>query len=224
LHAFRGGNTSDGAAPQAGLIDVNGTLYGTTSAGGGKNQQACAQAFGNSCGTVFSITPAGQYRVLYRFKGKRDAAYPLAGLTYFNGELYGTTFFGGIVGSGCPAECGTVFEINPASGQEHVIYRFKGGADGYQPGSALLAYRGTLYGMTNLGGTGYGCSFSSAGCGTIFQITTSGIKSILHNFSGDGYPNSRLTEVNGDLYGTTPRGGPYCRPILGCGNLFMLTL
>ncbi len=224
LHAFNSKNSArDGANPQAGLVDVKGTLYGTTSSGGGKHE-ACTQAFGNSCGTVFSITAAGQYRVLYRFKGRRDGAYPLAGLTYLSGELYGTTFFGGTVGSGCPAGCGTVFEVDPTSGLEQVIYRFQGGTDGYQPGATLLAYRGTLYGTTYLGGTGAGCSFSTDGCGTIFQITTSGVKSILHNFSGDGLPNSRLTVVNGKLYGTTPVGGPHYRPIRGCGDVFRLTL
>ena len=43
LHSF--GYGSDGATPQAGLIDVNGTLYGTTSAGGA-----------NGNGTVFALS------------------------------------------------------------------------------------------------------------------------------------------------------------------------
>ena len=42
LHSF--GYGSDGATPLAGLIDVNGTLYGTTSAGG---------TYGD--GTVFAL-------------------------------------------------------------------------------------------------------------------------------------------------------------------------
>ncbi len=44
LHVFSGG--SDGVNPLAGLIDVGGTLFGTTSAGGAGN-----------LGTVFAITP-----------------------------------------------------------------------------------------------------------------------------------------------------------------------
>ena len=44
LHSF--GHGSDGATPLAGLIDVKGTLYGTTSAGG---------KYGD--GTVFALTP-----------------------------------------------------------------------------------------------------------------------------------------------------------------------
>jgi uncharacterized repeat protein (TIGR03803 family) len=45
LYSF-GSSNSDGLHPYASLIDVNGTLYGTTSGGG---------AYGN--GTVFALTP-----------------------------------------------------------------------------------------------------------------------------------------------------------------------
>jgi len=44
VYSFKGG--SDGANPQAGLINVNGTIYGTTMNGGTSGM-----------GTVFSITP-----------------------------------------------------------------------------------------------------------------------------------------------------------------------
>ena len=49
LYAFGGG--TDGASPAGGLIAIGGTLYGTTSLGGGS--PACA----GGCGTVFSLTP-----------------------------------------------------------------------------------------------------------------------------------------------------------------------
>jgi hypothetical protein len=49
LHRFSGG--ADGAEPQAGLVDVKGSLYGTTSSGGSK-------CYGKlSCGIVFRIVP-----------------------------------------------------------------------------------------------------------------------------------------------------------------------
>jgi uncharacterized repeat protein (TIGR03803 family) len=50
VYSFRGGR--DGAGPQAGLINVGGTLYGTTTYGGGGR---CQQGYG--CGTVFALTP-----------------------------------------------------------------------------------------------------------------------------------------------------------------------
>ena len=74
LYSFQGGD--DGAFPQGSLIDVDGTLYGTTGAGGA-----------NNAGTVFSITPGGAESVLYSFKGGDDGAFPQAGLIEVDGAL-----------------------------------------------------------------------------------------------------------------------------------------
>ena len=50
--------------PMAGLINFNGTLYGTTMSGGAN----CSSSGG--CGTVFTITTSGAETVLYSFKGE----------------------------------------------------------------------------------------------------------------------------------------------------------
>jgi hypothetical protein len=50
LHVFNGG--PDGASPVSTMIDVDGTLYGTTPYGGGSH---CNK--GGGCGTVFALTP-----------------------------------------------------------------------------------------------------------------------------------------------------------------------
>jgi uncharacterized repeat protein (TIGR03803 family) len=92
LYSFGGG--SDGERPQQSLIDVNGTLYGTTASGGGPG---CKSFYG--CGTVFSVTTTGTEKVLYRFAGGSDGGVPLAGLINVDGTLYGTTVRGG--GSRC---------------------------------------------------------------------------------------------------------------------------
>ena len=88
LHSF--GGAEDGKYPaQAGLVDVGGTLYGTTSAGG---------AFGD--GTVFSITTDGVENVLHSFGGQGDGSDPIGGsLLEVRGTLYGTTWSGGTFGS-----------------------------------------------------------------------------------------------------------------------------
>jgi len=71
LYSFRGPKRKDGANPLAGLIDVDGTFYGTTEFGGGG---------AHTLGTVYSITPSGAEAVLYRFNGgRRDGALPYAG-------------------------------------------------------------------------------------------------------------------------------------------------
>ena len=87
LHSFTGG--SDGAHPAAGLIDVNGTLYGATEYGG---DAGCKKA---GCGTVYSITTSGSEKVLHSFSGSPDGARPAAPLINVDGTLYGTTKDGG---------------------------------------------------------------------------------------------------------------------------------
>ncbi|MGA8576142.1 MAG: choice-of-anchor tandem repeat GloVer-containing protein [Candidatus Cybelea sp.] len=74
----------DGAYPDAGLTDVNGTLFGTTYQGGSKRD-----------GTVFSLTADGHQRVLYAFVGGPDGSHPNAGVTNLGGTLYGATNTGG---------------------------------------------------------------------------------------------------------------------------------
>jgi uncharacterized repeat protein (TIGR03803 family) len=207
LHSFAG--EPDGASPDAGLLNVNGTLYGTTYGGGV-----------NGDGTVFAITTSGKETVLHRFAGKPDGAHPYAALINVNGTLYGTTETGG---ANCTSGngCGTVFAIT-ASGAETVLYRFKGGAgDGEYPTQApLLDVNGTLYGTTTKGGSGQ----CKPGCGTVFSITTSGKETVLYTFKGgsaDGrYPYGGLLDVNGTLYGTT---SDCCSCKHGCGTVFSLT-
>ena len=98
VYSFKGGN--DGAYPYAGLINVGGTLYGTTSAGGSANCDG-------GCGTVFKVTPRGAKSVVYSFKGGRDGAVPVASLISVGGTLYGTAREGGRRGNG------TVFAVAP---------------------------------------------------------------------------------------------------------------
>ncbi|MGB6518758.1 MAG: choice-of-anchor tandem repeat GloVer-containing protein [Candidatus Cybelea sp.] len=199
LHNFGG---RDGAQPQSKLISVNGTLYGTTLAGGTKNQ-----------GTVFTIATSGKLTVLHNFGGG-DGLNPRAGLIDVKGTLYGTTEFGG---GGCGSfGCGTVFSITP-SGKESVIYAFSGGTDGDAPTAGLINVNGILYGTTGNGGTGF-CS--GLGCGTVFSVTPAGKETVLHTFTGaDGaLPWAGLTSVKGKLYGTTMSGGAY-----GFGTIFSIT-
>lgn len=207
VHAFRGG--SDGLDPEDTLVDVGGVLYGTTMQGG---DSECGQGYG--CGTVFAIDPssAGTEKVLYRFHGGLDGAVPYAGLVAIHGTLYGTTAGGGASFGGVSScRCGTVFSINPASGRERILYRFKGGSDGRNPYGNLLALRNTLYGTTYVGGSSH-CANGLPGCGTVFSLNIASQRErIVHVFQGsptDGAnPTSGLTLMRGRLYGTTVAGG-----------------
>ncbi len=211
------GYASDGWNPKASLIDVNGTLYGTTEYGG--SGTGCQYG----CGTVFSISASGTENILHDFTGGSDGAYPVAALTDVDGTLYGTTSSGGSAG-GCYGGCGTVFSIT-TSGSETVLHAFSGPPDGAGPKAPLIDANGTLYGTTAAGGK-TNSGFCQQGCGTVYGITTSGTEKILHAFTGANgwYPVSGLTEVNGTLYGTTLRGGGTgCGGSEGCGAVFGIT-
>ena len=208
LHNFTGGK--DGQWPKAGLVAVNGMLYGTTSLGGtGK----CASSEG--CGTVFKITTSGKETILYSFKGISTGDGPEGGLAYAGGALYGTAVQGGM-----PYDSGIVFKIS-LSGSLKVIYKFKGGAfgDGAGPTGNLTAVKSVLYGTTAYGGA-YGNGTGTSG--TVFRITTSGSEKVLHSFKGSpdgGYPNfTNLAYLNGALYGTTCVGGAH-----SLGAIFKVT-
>lgn len=217
LYRF-GSGARDGTSPLWGLTHLNGMFYGTTSNGGTLSQ-----------GTVFEMSPSGKERVLYRFKGGADGYGPVGSLIAVDGMLYGTTQGGG---TGCTylGGCGTVFAVS-TSGKERVLYRFKGAPDGSQPEAGLTKvnfHKGMLYGTTYEGGTACTGSGSLSGCGTVFQVSTSGTETILHSFQGyaDGaYPFGGLVSTHGMLYGTTSSGGmgPSCNGSGGCGTVFQIS-
>jgi uncharacterized repeat protein (TIGR03803 family) len=206
LYSFAG-SPGDGAGPLAGLVNVNGTLYGTTSAGGA-----------NGDGTVFSITPSDTEAVLHSFAGSGDGAHPYASLLNVNGTLYGTTCGGNSAGCDSGDGCGTVFKIT-TSGVEAVLHLFDSSSgDGCNPYAGLIKVKGTLYGTTFDGGANND--------GTVFSITPSDKETLLHSFAGapgdGGLPWAPLVNVNGTLYGTTYYGGR-CSIGRGCGTVFSTT-
>lgn len=168
LHSFCSQpNCSDGANPYAGLIaDAQGNFYGTTFGGG---------AYGY--GTVFKLTPSGEETVLYNFAGAPDGAAPYGGLIMDGqGNLYGTTYGGGVSNINCyDSGCGTIFQLT-ASGTESVVYNFCSQAncsDGALPTAAMVFDgQGNLFGTTTAGGIGQ-CNVRAGtpGCGTVFKLT-----------------------------------------------------
>jgi uncharacterized repeat protein (TIGR03803 family) len=214
LHQF--GRAGDGANPATNLIEMNKRLYGTTSKGGGSG---CG---GTGCGTVYTISATGVERVVYRFRGGSDGAYPNA-LTKVNGTLFGTTQGGGD-SPACADGCGTVYSLKP-NGAEGLLYNFKGRSDGAYPVSGLINVTGTLYGTTSKGGSD-GLRCSGYGCGTVYSVSTAGAERVLHRFAGRtdfDNPVAPLIFANGNLYGTTTQGGRGCYGP-GCGTVFALSL
>lgn len=183
-------NSADGDDPQGQLLDVNGTLFGTTVYGG---------TDGN--GTVYTIGVGGAKTVLYHFPGGSNGANPVAGLIDVAGMLYGTTPNGGKYGGG------VVYSIS-TSGAETVLYPFAQEPDGAGPLSGLTYANGLLYGTTEYGGK------YAKGTGTVYSISTGGKEKVLHrfaDFAGGIFPGpGNLLVVNGTLYGATQQGGKGC--------------
>lgn len=211
LYSFAGGN--NGGNPN-GLTKADSIFYGTTGTGG--NSSGNCLAFGKSgCGTVFSVTPSGTLKTLYRFQGGPDGAVPVGTLELSNGVLYGVTSNGGTYGSLCTSGCGTLFSIS-TSGEENVVYRFSGSPGGSTP-SGVTALAGKLYVTTASGG--------AHGLGAIVRVTPSGDETVLYSFAGspDGaHPFSAMEELNGAFYGTTEAGGQGNGSV-GFGTFFTVT-
>ena len=132
---------------------------------------------------------AQTYSVLYSFTGKPDGANPYAGVALDKkGNLYGTTYVGGV------DNLGTVFKIL-TSGGETVLYSFKGGSgDGANPHDGVtLDKQGNLYGTTWSGPQ-------------VFKLDKAGNETVISMpFGAD--PSGLLLDSQGNLYGTTQKGG-----------------
>ncbi len=194
-----------GFAPAAALIQASdGNFYGTTPDGGVSTDPGT--------GTVFKVTPTGTLAVLHIFEGA-DGERSFAGLVQgTDGNLYGTTSFGGANTS----YSGTVFKIT-LSGTLTTLHSFDG-ADGSGADAGLIqGTDGNFYGTTS--------GFGNNNLGTVFRITPSGTLTVLHSFEGtDGQLSyAPLVEgSNGDLYGTTEFGAnSACGE--GCGTIFRLS-
>jgi uncharacterized repeat protein (TIGR03803 family) len=136
------------------------------------------------------------------------AKYPKAALVQgSDGNLYGTTAYGGASGNG------TVFQVTTNGGLT-VMASFHG-TNGSHPFAALLqGGNGNFYGTTAYGGT-------NGNHGTVFQMTSAGALTTLVSF--DGANGSRpvagmVQGSDGNLYGTTAGGGMY-----NLGTVFKMT-
>jgi uncharacterized repeat protein (TIGR03803 family) len=207
LHAFSGG--ADGADPTSGLIaDNSGNFYGVTEGDAVSNY-----------GTVFKLLPDGTLTTLHIFNGNPDGDGPHGRLLADKeGNLYGTTEYGGAHSSGA------VYKLAPDN-TETVLYSFTGGADGALPVSGLIADKaGNLYGTAISGGIGE-CALH--GCGVVFEVTPGGSETVLYHFTGgtdgSGPGEALIADGKGNLYGTTGYGGNTGCNAQGCGVVFRLT-
>jgi hypothetical protein len=228
VHKFHGPQ-GDGELPFGQLLlDSAGNLYGTTFSNG--SSETCIAQHAD-CGTVFELSRSAKggwaEKVLYRFKGKADGAFPQGNLFLDSaGNLFGTTLGGGSFnGSNCQLfGCGVIFELSPGVNgwKESVLYSFTGGGDGWRPEWLTPDSDGNFLGVAELGG--------SSGTGTVFKLTQQAgawTLSVIYSFTGgsDGaYPSSQLIfDPQGNLYGTAGGGGIAGCGGSGCGTVFELS-
>ncbi len=195
--AFASGiSSSNGANPQASLVLAGGTLYGTTSAGGGYV----------GVGTVFRLNTNGTgFTNLHSFTNGMDGMSPMGGLVLSGSTLYGTTEGGG----SNPSDSGAVFKIDTNGTGFAILHSFSatvtGTNSGAHPVASLALAGGTLYGTASGGG--------SWGHGTVFRVNSDGTGfTNLYSFTGGtngDKPMGGLVLSGGTLYGTTYQGGSW---------------
>ena len=195
---------------------INGNFYGTTRHGGS-----------NFNGTIFEISPSGSFANLHTFAAETinsrgyatsaDGAMPVGALAQGNdGNLYGTTQYGGANGTG------TIFQLTPV-GAFTSLYSFPASAagsvttNGAFPNALVLGSDGAFYGTTQQGGLING--------GTFFKLTAAGSFNQIYSFDDETpgnnpiTPNSTLVQgANGQFYGTSAFGG-----LQGGGSIFEIT-
>ena len=227
------GDNACGAYPAGALVQAtNGAFYGVAEYGGPLGQ-----------GVVFEVPPGGTTETIATLgciTGNCNGGVEVvAGLIQgADGNFYGTSAEGGTGPFGAGQAGGSIFQMMP-NGTLTTIYSFcslSDCTDGQYPLGALIqGPHGNLYGTTAYGGTGTACSTEPgiSGCGTIFEITTTGTLTTLYNFcSQSGCPDGQLPAAglimgsDGNFYGTTEEGGTASSARCSdnyCGTIFQIT-
>jgi uncharacterized repeat protein (TIGR03803 family) len=201
LHTFTGGN--DGSTPNYQLtLDRIGNVYGTTAYGSGGG------------GMVYRISPIGVETVLHSFNGV-DGANPSGGVTFDSfGNLCGATASGG------SGNLGVVYKLSPTAGFQilHTFLQSETGGSS-ELGNVALDSEGNIFGTASFGGD---LTCDPIGCGVVYELTPTGVYTVLHAFAGgtDGiYPEAGvILDAHGSLYGTTSQGGAS-----GVGVIYKIT-
>jgi uncharacterized repeat protein (TIGR03803 family) len=188
-------NNTNGAKPDAALVEGdNGSFYGTTSEGGA-----------NGHGTIFRITPDGGLTSLFSFGGVNGSTPQSALVKAPDGHYYGTTTRGGT------NNLGTVYRFTPGSGVTTLV-SFDGSNGSLPVGGVTLGTDGNLYGTAS-GGVD--------DAGIFYQVTLQGQLTAYAGFNEavGVLPDAGVTlGSDGRFYGWTPFGGEH-----GGGTVFRAT-
>ncbi|MGO8679046.1 MAG: choice-of-anchor tandem repeat GloVer-containing protein [Limisphaerales bacterium] len=212
LYSFSG--SGDGANPSAALAQgSDGNLYGTAYNGG----------VGNS-GTLFQITPGGDFTLLGSLSGTNGAQPDAALVQASDGSWYGSADDGGPFTNMVfqAAGYGSIFRLAPDGQMSFPV--LLSDSNGARPGPLTQGPDGNLYGTTVWGGPYVNGSAYGLGYGTIFMMSTNGVLTTLYSFTGaedGGWPYAGLVlGKDGNFYGTALSGG---RQFYGYGVIFQVT-
>jgi uncharacterized repeat protein (TIGR03803 family) len=225
LHDFGGTITygdsasgADGEEPAGLVIDSSGNFWGTAGYGGENNK-----------GIVWELSMTGVYKDIHDFglltittsngsSGSDGFTPSTAPSIDRNGNLFGTTAFGGA------KNIGILWEIT-AAGDYKDLHDFGGtvtlangghGPDGQEPTTPVTVdSSGDLFGVATLGGPYRSQEFGDA-CGMVYEFTSAGVYKDLHDFGAtitnsqgqqaqDGaQPSCQVAlDSSGNVYGTT---------------------
>jgi len=192
-------NCADGANPGASpILGADGNLHGTTSGGGSD------AVYPDGSGTIYKMSLDGVLTTLYTFCPTApctDGSTPTGMIQAGDGNLYGSTYFGG------SDNAGTIFQLTP-TGEFKVLHSFcsvancaDGQSSNFPP---TQGNDGNFYGAGYDGGSGGG---------VFYELTAAGAYTVLYDFCSSNscptgsLPNPIVQDDKGNFFGTTNEGG-----------------
>ena len=188
-------NGTNGLHPMSLLLGADNNFYGLAQQGG----KGFSFAGDGGDGTIFRVDRSGNLTNVFNFSDPN--AVPNSMVQGSDGDLYVVTYGA----TGAP-DNGSIFRI---STNGVLVWSFSFNGTNGSGGTWITAGSdGNFYGVTSWGGSNYDGTYNS-GFGTIFRITPNGSFTSLAQFDGtnDNTPGTIIQGTDGNLYGTSMRGG-----------------
>jgi uncharacterized repeat protein (TIGR03803 family) len=197
--------TTDGEQPTGLSQATDGNFYGVNAYGGPAN----SNCMDTSCGTLFEITPAGAFSVLYYFNYTTGMAPEVAPFQHTSGALYADTEFGGTgdLGPCSPVTCGVFYSwtnaslppfvsLLPYSGKVGKTIEFLG--QGFIQGQTTVSFNGAPAAPTVVSSTYLTAKVPNDATTGPVTVTTSGVE----------LASNKIFRVAPQLRSFNPTSGP----------------